>query len=63
MRTRKNRQNLVENNYENTLPPLGALHRELAQMRNLTGQFQCVKQCLSGPPAFAYLTQADLEMW
>ena len=33
-----------------------------AQVLNLTGQFQCVKQCLSGPPAFAYLTQADLEM-
>jgi hypothetical protein len=29
---------------------------------NLTGQFRCVKQCLSGPPAFAYLTQADSEM-
>ena len=33
-----------------------------AQVLNLTGQFQCVKQCLAGPPAFAYLTQADLEM-
>ena len=33
-----------------------------AQVLNLTGQFQCVQQCLAGPPAFAYLTQADLEM-
>ena len=23
----------------------------------LTGQFRCVKQCLAGPPAFAYLTR------
>ena len=33
-----------------------------AQVLNLTGQFQCVKQCLAGPLAFAYLTQADTEM-
>jgi hypothetical protein len=33
-----------------------------AQVLNLTGQFQCVKRCLAGPPAFAYLTQADTEM-
>jgi len=29
---------------------------------NLTGQYRCVQQCLAGPPAFAYLTQADSEM-
>jgi hypothetical protein len=33
-----------------------------AQVLNLTGQFQCVQQCFAGPPAFAYLTQADTEM-
>src|SRR6516225_10556384 len=33
-----------------------------AQVLNLTGQFQCVRLCLAAPPAFAYLTQADLEM-
>ena len=31
-------------------------------MLNLTGQFQCVKQCYAGPPALAYLTQADWEL-
>ena len=33
-----------------------------AQFLNLTGQFQCVRLCLAGPPALAYLTQADWQL-
>ena len=33
-----------------------------AQVLNLTGQFQCVRLCLTTQPAFAYLTQADWEL-
>jgi hypothetical protein len=33
-----------------------------AQFLNLTGEFQCVRLCLAGPPAFAYLTQADWQL-
>ncbi len=32
-----------------------------AQVLNLTGEFQCVRLCLVGPPALAYLTQADVH--
>jgi len=33
-----------------------------AQVLNLTGEFQCVRLCLAGPPALAYLTQADWQL-
>ena len=33
-----------------------------AQVLNLTGEFQCVRLCLAGPRAFAYLTQADWQL-
>jgi hypothetical protein len=33
-----------------------------AQVLNLTGEFQCIRLCLAGPPALAYLTQADWEL-
>jgi hypothetical protein len=29
---------------------------------NLTGEFQCVKQCVAGPPALAYVTQAGWQL-
>jgi hypothetical protein len=29
---------------------------------NLTGQFQCVKQCVAGPPALAYITQTEWQL-
>ena len=29
---------------------------------NLTGQFQCVKQCSAAPPALAYVTQAGWQL-
>jgi hypothetical protein len=33
-----------------------------AQVINLSGQFQCVKQCFAGPPALAFVTQTDYEL-
>jgi hypothetical protein len=33
-----------------------------AQVLNLTGEFQCVRLCLNGPPALAYLTQVDWQL-
>jgi len=33
-----------------------------AQVLNLSGQFQCVKQFDAGPPALAYLAQADWQL-
>lgn len=33
-----------------------------AQVLNLTGQFQCVKGCVAGPPALAYITQTDWQL-
>ena len=33
-----------------------------AQFLNLTGEFQCVRLCLTAPPALAYLTQADWQL-
>ncbi len=33
-----------------------------AQVLNLTGEFQCVRLCLVGPPALSYLTQADWQL-
>ena len=33
-----------------------------AQAINLTGQFQCVKQCSAGPGTFAYITQNGWEL-
>jgi hypothetical protein len=29
---------------------------------NLTGEFQCVKQCVAGPPALAYITQTEWQL-
>ena len=29
---------------------------------DLTGEFQCVRLCLVGPPALSYLTQADWQL-
>ena len=33
-----------------------------AQVLNLTGEFHCVRLCLAGPRALAYLTQADWQL-
>jgi hypothetical protein len=33
-----------------------------AQVLNLSGQFQCVQQCVAGPPALAYVTQVDWQL-
>ncbi len=33
-----------------------------AQVLNLSGQFQCVKLCLAGAPALAYMTQNEWEL-
>ncbi|MDR3420614.1 MAG: hypothetical protein P4L80_05120 [Xanthobacteraceae bacterium] len=33
-----------------------------AQVLNLSGQFQCVQRCVTGPPALTYVTQGDWNM-
>ena len=40
----------------------GATGASAQPVLNLTGQFQCVKQCSAGPPAFAYVTQAGWQL-
>jgi hypothetical protein len=32
------------------------------QVLNLSGQFQCVQRCVTGPPALTYVTQGDWNM-
>jgi hypothetical protein len=40
----------------------GSLTGAAAQLINLSGQFQCVKDCAAPPPALAYVTQENAQL-
>jgi hypothetical protein len=40
----------------------GAAGASAQPVLNLTGELQCVKQCVAGPPALAYITQNEWQL-